>query len=76
MTTIYVKPMTWAGKTKFYIGLQPSNPAASPCYRLGGYFLVVDSRDGAIAVAEAEARRVKRLGVTCNVIECAHYVGF
>ena len=71
MTTIYIKPMTWAGKLKFYVGLQPSNPKASPCYRLGSYFLIVSNIEGARAVAQAEARRTNG-----NVVECPHYVGF
>jgi hypothetical protein len=75
LTIIYVKPMTWAGKTKFYIGLQPSNPAAGYGHQLGSYFLVVDSREGAVAVAEAEARRMTGLGRSSYVVECPHYVG-
>lgn len=64
--TIYIKPMTWAGDTKFYVGHEPSKPKADPGHRLGAYFLVCRSLREARAVAAAYASRV---------VECDHYVG-
>lgn len=68
--TIYIKPMTWAGELRFYLGLEPSDPTRGHGYRLGGYFLVVDRLSTARAVAEDQARRTGQ-----QVVECAHYVG-
>lgn len=67
---VYIKPSTWAGDLRFYVGYQPSNPNAHPCNRLGSYFIRVDNLNSARCIAAAEA---KRLGG--RVIECAHYVG-
>lgn len=67
--TIYVKSNTWAGKTRWYVGLQASNPDADPCHKLGSYFIACSSRDAALAIAEHEARRM-----ATNVVECPHYV--
>lgn len=69
-TTIYIKPMTWAGTLQFYVGRQPSNPAADPCSRLGAYFIVEDRIEAARAIANAEARRINGA-----VVECPHFVG-
>ena len=68
---IYVKPMTWAGNTKFYVGLEPSRPEAAPGHRLGSYFIVCDRVESARAIAESEARRW-----CATVIECPGYVGY
>ena len=72
--TIYIKPMTWAGTLTFYIGSsghghKPSNPAADPCSRLGGYFHRTESR----ATAEAVARYAAN---GAAIVECPHFVGF
>lgn len=69
-TAIYIKPMTWAGKLEFFVGLQPSNPAADPCNRLGSYFIRTCRFESAKAIADHEAAR---LGV--DVVTCEHYVG-
>ncbi len=68
---VYIKPMTWAGNLRYYVGLQPSIPTADPCSRLGAYFIQCERRESALAIAQGEA---KRLG--WPVIECEHYVGF
>jgi hypothetical protein len=68
---IYIKPMTWNGQLRYYIGMKPSNPNARPCYRLGGYFIVCQSFESARRIANSEAHR---LGI--DVIECDHYIGY
>lgn len=70
-TGIYIKPMTWAGELTYYVGYQPSDPAASPCFRLGSWFISTKRLSSAQAIAAVEA---KRLGV--QVVECSHYVGY
>lgn len=65
--TIYIKPMTWAGRKQFYIGLQPSQQDAPPCNRLGSYFLIVDDLTSARAVARSQSS---------DIVECPHYVGY
>ena len=73
--TIYVKPMTWAGKLEFYVGMQPSRPDDSPCNRLGSYFIRTQSKRSAQCIAESEAARMTNLGRPTAVVECPHYVG-
>ncbi len=76
MTTVYIKPMTWAGETLFYVGINPSNPQSEPGYRLGGYFIAVQTLASARAIAKSEAARMKSLGHDYGrVVECPHYVG-
>lgn len=73
---VYIKPMTWNGNLRFYIGLHPSNSAAGSSDRLGGYFLIVKTIESARAVAESEVRRMNGLGHEyAGVVECPHYVG-
>jgi len=73
--TIYIKPMTWAGKLEFYVGLQPSRPDDSPGNRLGSYFIRTDSKFSAQCIAESEAARMTKTGRQTAVVECPHYVG-
>lgn len=74
--TIFIKPMTWAGELRFYLGFSPSNPSADPCNRLGDYFLIIDSEVSARCVADAEARRMTGLARATGVVVCPHYVGY
>lgn len=67
---VYVKPMSWAGELRFYVGYQPSNPNEHPCHRLGQYFIQVDNLRTATCIADAEAKRIGG-----NVIVCDHFVG-
>lgn len=67
---VYIKPVTWAGKTNYFLGRCPSRPTAEPSKRLCGYFLVVDRLDTARAIAQAEADRFG-----CRVVECENYIG-
>ena len=68
---VYIKPVTWAGRTNYFLGRRPSRPTAEPpSKRLCGYFLVVDRLDEARAIAQAEAERFG-----CRVVECPNYVG-
>jgi len=68
---IYIKPMTWAGETRFYVGHEPSNPTADPASRLGACFISVGRIESARAIAAHEAQRL-----STSVVECPHYVGF
>ena len=70
INAIYIKPMTWAGKTKYYVGLQDSNVKRSPASRLGSYYIVVKSMDEARSIAEHDAAKRKAV-----VIVCDHFVG-
>jgi hypothetical protein len=69
--TFYIKPMTWAGETRFYLGTTPSDPTLGRCSRLGSYFLICPTIFQARAVAESQARKCGG-----DVVECDHYVGF
>lgn len=68
---VYIKPMSWDGTLRFYVGHEPSNPRASIGHQLGSYFIIVDNLFSARCIAEPEA---KRLGG--EVVVCEHYVGF
>jgi hypothetical protein len=74
--TIFIKPMTWAGMTEFYVGFQPSRPDADPCSRLGSYFIRTEREFSARCIADSEAARLTKLGRPTTVARCAHYVGY
>jgi hypothetical protein len=69
-TKVYIKPVTWAGSTSYFLGFAPSRPEAEPLRRLNGYFLVCRTLQSARSAAAVEAAR---LG--CDVVECKSYVG-
>jgi hypothetical protein len=68
---VFVKPMTWAGEKKFYVGLEPNNPDAGVGSQLGSYFIIVKDEGQAMAIANSEARKLGGAAIMCP-----HFVGF
>jgi hypothetical protein len=67
---IYIKSIV--GRDGFYVAHQSSNQDTVPSCRLGSYFIHVNTRSAAMAIAANEARRLNVPVRECNPIDLNH----